>query len=93
MFNVDLEQTWAHSHPLSHLMKIVRLALCFIALIALGVLALVIANPYLLKMSVRSQAEYDYNRLVSEAKTEIYVGSPELIERIAMDKRFAETIT
>lgn len=74
-------------------MKIVRLVVCFIALIAFGVLALVIAHPYLLKMSARSHAEYDYNRLVSEAKTEVYVGYPELIERIVMDKRFAATIT
>jgi len=74
-------------------MKIVRLVVCFIALIAFGALALVIARPYLLKMAARSQAEKDNLRLVSEAKTEMYVGSPELIERIAMDKRFAETIT
>jgi len=44
-------------------------------------------------MSARSQAENDYNRLVSEAKTEIFVSYPELIERIVMDKRFAATIT
>ncbi len=74
-------------------MRSIRLAICFIALIALGAIALVIAHPYLLKMSARPQAEYDYNKLVSEAKTEIYVGSPELIERIVMDKRFSETVT
>lgn len=74
-------------------MRIIRVVICLIALIAFGVIALVIAHPYLLKMSARSQAEYDYNRLVSQAKTEIYVGSPELIERIVMDQRFAATIT
>jgi len=74
-------------------MKIVRIAIFCIAFIAFGVLALVIAHPYLLKMAARSQAEKDYLRLVSEAKTEIYVGSPELIERIVIDKRFAGTIT
>jgi len=74
-------------------MRIIRVVICFIALIALGVIALVIAHPYLLKMSARSQAENDYNRLVSEAKTEIFVSYPELIERIVMDKRFAATIT
>ena len=44
-------------------------------------------------MAARSQAEKDYLRLVSEANTEIYVGSPELIDRIVKDKRFAESIT
>ena len=74
-------------------MKIVQIAIFCIAFISFGVLALVIAHPYLLKMTARSQAEKDYLRLVSEAKTEIYVGSPELIDRIVMDKRFAESIT
>ena len=74
-------------------MKIVQIAIFCIAFIVFGVLALVIAHPYLLKMAAKSQAEKDYLRLVSEAKTEIYVGSPELIERIVMDKGFAESIT
>ena len=74
-------------------MGIVRFAICFIALTAFGAIALMIAHPYLLKMAARSQAEKDYLRLVSEAKTEIYVSSPELIERIVIDKRLAETIT
>ncbi len=74
-------------------MKIARIAICFIALIALGVIALVNARPYLLKMSARSYAERDYQRLVSKAKPVIYVGTPELVERIVMDKSFAATIT
>ena len=74
-------------------MKIARIAICFIALIALGVIALVIARPYLLKMAARSHAEEVYQRLVSESKTEIVVSYPELIERIVMDKPFAATIT
>ena len=74
-------------------MQVARIAICFLALITLGGIALVVSRPYLLKMSARSYAERDYQRLVSEAKTEIYVCTPELIERIVVDKSFAETIT
>ena len=74
-------------------MGIARLAICFFLLFAFGIAALVIARPYLLKMPAKSQAEREYHRLVSEAKSEISVGSPELIERIVMDKSFAATIT
>ena len=74
-------------------MKIARIAICIIALIALGVKALVNSRPYLLKMSARSYAEQDYQRLVSEGKTEVYVAYPELIERIVKDKPFAATVT
>ena len=74
-------------------MGIARLAICFFLLFAFGIAALVIARPYLLKMPAKSQAEREYHRLVSEAKSEISVGSPELIERIVMDIQFAETIT
>jgi hypothetical protein len=74
-------------------MKIARLAICSIVFIAFGVIALVIANPYLVKMSFRSQAERDYLRLVSEAKTEVYVAYPELIERMVKDKQFSATVT
>lgn len=76
-----------------HEMGIARLAICSIAFVAFWVIALVIANPYLVKMAFRSQAERDYLRLVSEGKTEVYVAYPELIERIVKDKQFAETNT
>ena len=74
-------------------MQIVRLAICFIALFALGGIALVISRPYLLKMAARSHAERDYLRLESEGKTEVYVAYPELVERIVKDKQFAATVT
>ncbi|MCE3019137.1 MAG: hypothetical protein ACK56W_13685 [Pirellula sp.] len=74
-------------------MQIARIAICFFALIALGGIALVISHPYLPKMTARSYAERDYQRLVSEGKTEVYVASPELIERIVKDKPFAAKIT
>ena len=73
-------------------MGIVRLAICSIAFVAFGVIALVIAHPYLVKMAFRSQAEKDYLRHVSEGKTEVYVAYPELIERIVKDKQFAATV-
>ncbi len=74
-------------------MQIARIAIYFFALIALGGSALVISLPYLHKMAARSHADRNYQRLVSEEKTEVYVASPELIERIVMDKPFAATIT
>ena len=73
--------------------KIARIAICFIALIALGVIALVIARPYLVKMAAISHAERDYLRLVSEGKTEVYVAYPELAEQIVKDKQFASKVT
>lgn len=74
-------------------MQIARIAIYSIAFMAFGVIALVIANPYLVKMSFRSQAERDYLRLVSEAKTEVYIAYPELTERMVKDKQFAATVT
>ncbi len=74
-------------------MRIVRVAICFIAFFAFVVIGLVIARPYLLKMSARSHAEKDYRKLVDEDKTEIYTHYPELIERVVADIRFAATIT
>ncbi|MCY2977477.1 MAG: hypothetical protein NTU79_02265 [Planctomycetota bacterium] len=60
---------------MSHEMGIARLAICSIVFVAFGVIALVIAHPYLVKMAFISQAENDYLRLVSEGKTEVYVAT------------------
>jgi hypothetical protein len=81
------------THSLEPKMKIAAIAICTIALIALGVIAVAIARPHLVKTAFRSKAERDYLRLVGEEKTEVYVGYPELVERMVKDKQYAATVT
>jgi hypothetical protein len=74
-------------------MKIARFALCVFALLVAGAIAIMVARPYLLKYSAMSRAEIEFRKLVSERNSEVYIGYPELIDRIVADNEISEMIT
>jgi hypothetical protein len=74
-------------------MKILRPTLFLVAFVVVGAIAVVVTPPFLLKYSAISRAEKDFRKIVSDGATEVFVGYPELVDRIVKDEDLSRSIT